>query len=149
MKHRDYMYKAIAMANQAAANGDVPVGALIVQNGEIICQNYNRREAEQSATAHAEILVIEEACRKLKRRRLNDCALYVTMEPCPMCAGAIALAQLKTLVFGCYDSLWGGAGSIFNIVEHPNTNHKTEVLAGICAEECKEQVQQFFRSKRR
>lgn len=149
MKHHDYMQIAINLAKEAAKCGDVPVGALIVKNDEIISQNYNRREADNSATSHAELLVINDACQKLKRRRLNDCTLYVTLEPCPMCAGAIALAQIQTVVFGCSDSLWGGAGSVFNIPQHPNTPQKTEVLGGICEAECKAQLQNFFRQKRK
>lgn len=148
MKHADYMKIAINLAEQAKKLGDVPVGALIVKDNRIIAQSFNRREANRNATAHAEILAINAACEKLGRRRLNDCTLYVTMEPCPMCSGAIVLAQLKTLVYGCGDSIWGGAGSVFNIVEHPSANYKTEVIAGICEKECKKQIRDFFRSIR-
>ena len=148
MKHADYMKIAMELADRAAACGDVPVGAIVVKNGEIIGKGYNQREACQSATAHAEILAINEACQNLNSWRLNDCTLYVTMEPCPMCSGAIVLARLKTLVFGCSDSIWGGAGSVFNIAEHPGLNHHTEVIVGICESECKAQVQKFFQNRR-
>ena len=148
MKHKDYMKIAMELAAEAEKRGDVPVGALVVKDGEIISRSFNCRESANSATAHAEILAIDAACRKLGRRRLNDCVLYVTLEPCPMCAGAVALAGFKTLVFGCGDSLWGGSGSVFNIVEHPATNGKTEVIAGIMEKECKEQLQAFFQKRR-
>lgn len=148
MKHRDYMKMAMELADRAAAAGDVPVGALVVRDGEIVGKGFNRREAEQNATAHAEIIAINEACERLGRWRLGDCTLYVTMEPCPMCAGAIVLARLQTLVFGCSDSNWGGCGSVFNIAQHPTLNHETEVLCGICEEECRGQVRDFFQKRR-
>lgn len=148
MKHQDYMGIALELARQAAANGEVPVGALIVRNENILCQNYNRRETDRSATAHAEILVIEEACRKLNRWRLDDCTLYVTLEPCPMCAGAIVLARLRQVVFGCDDSRWGAVGSLFNIPEHPNAAFHPQIVAGIRAAECKELLQNFFQKRR-
>ena len=148
MKHADYMKIAMELAEEAKKLGDVPVGALIVKDDEIIAKTFNRREADQNATAHAEILAITEACEKLGRWRLNDCTLYVTMEPCPMCSGAIVLARIRTLVYGCSDSIWGGAGSVFNITEHPSLNHQTEVIAGICEKECQKQVQDFFKSRR-
>ncbi len=148
MRHRDYIRLAMELAAQAAQNGDVPVGALVVRDGEIVGEGFNRRESEQNATAHAEIIAINAACERLGRWRLNDCTLYVTMEPCPMCAGAIVLARIERLVFGCNDSNWGGCGSVFNIAEHPALNHTTEVIGGICEEECSKQVQEFFRRRR-
>ena len=142
------MRRALALAAVAAEVGDVPVGALIVKAGQIIAEAGNAREQKGQATAHAEILAIEKACRVLGSRRLKGCTLYVTLEPCPMCAGAIVAAGVSGLVFGCSDSLWGGAGSIFNIVEHPLAPNKPEVLAGICEEECRKQLQDFFRQRR-
>lgn len=139
---------AMRLAEQAAVAGDVPVGALVVLDGKIIGRGFNRREAGQNATAHAEIIAINEACENLGRWRLNDCTLYVTMEPCPMCAGAIVLARMKTLVFGCNDSNWGGCGSVFNIAQHPKLNHNMEVIGGICEEECRQQVRDFFQRRR-
>lgn len=148
MRHKDYMRLAMELAEQAAQGGDVPVGALVVRDGEIVGRGFNRRESEQNATAHAEIIAINAACERLGRWRLNDCTLYVTMEPCPMCAGAIVLARLGRLVFGCNDSNWGGCGSVFNIAEYPALNHATEVIGGVCEAECAEQVRDFFRSRR-
>lgn len=148
LKHEDYMRMALEQAKLAAVAGDVPVGALIVRSGRIIARAGNAREQMGLATAHAEILAIEAACRVLGSRRLTDCTMYVSLEPCPMCAGAIVAAGISRLVFGCSDSIWGGAGSIFNIVEHPLAPSRPEVLAGICEEECQSILKEFFRRRR-
>lgn len=147
--HLYYMEYAIKLAQEAAAQGEVPVGAVIVQEGTIIGQGYNQCEQRQDPTAHAEILAIQAACRKLHRWRLSDCTLYVTLEPCPMCAGAIVAARMQRVVFGCDDSLWGGAGSIFHVLQHPACAHPVEVIGGIAALSCQTLLQDFFQQKRK
>ena len=115
-----YMEEALKEAALAALEGEIPVGAILVQDGRVIARNHNRRERAHDATAHAEILVIREACEKLRRWRLADSTLYVTMEPCPMCAGAIYNARIGRVVFGASDSVAGACGSLFQIPLHPS-----------------------------
>ncbi len=130
MEDRDYMRMALGEAEKAAALGEIPVGAVIVSEGNIIATAHNMRESWQDATAHAEIIAIREACAKLKRWRLSDCTLYVTVEPCPMCSGAIVNGRLGRVVYGCPDSKAGGAESIFNIINNPNLIHSKFCLPG-------------------
>ena len=144
----EYMEKALVLAQKAAEHGEVPVGAIVVdENGEIIGEGYNRREELQSPTAHAEIIAIEQAAKRLHNRRLSDCTLYVTLEPCPMCAGAIINARIKTLVFGAYDSRAGSIDSVINLCDYPY-NHKPEIYGGICEDECTAVLQDFFKNLR-
>ena len=144
-----YMQEALTEARKAAAHGDIPVGAVIVRRGKIIARGHNRREQEQSVLLHAEIAAIAEACKALGGWRLRDCTLYVTLEPCPMCAGAIIEAQMQTVVFGADDSKWGAGGSLFQLLQSPLLNYQAEVISGICAEESKGLLQQFFADKRK
>ena len=143
------MKEALRLAKTAAENGDVPVGAVIVRDGEIIAQGFNRREKDGDATAHAEVLAIREACDKLNNWHLDDCELYVTLEPCPMCAGAIINSRIKTVVFGAFDKKAGSASresvvDLFNL----GYNHKPDVYCGICEDECAALLTDFFKDKR-
>ena len=142
------MHEAMAVAAQAAAAGDVPVGAVIVRDGELVARAANRTERDQDPTAHAEVIAIREASRLLGRWRLDDCALYVTLEPCAMCAGAIVLARLDRLVFGAWDEKAGMVGSVGDIVRHGKLNHRPEVTAGLLADECGASVSEFFKARR-
>lgn len=143
-----YMEEALKEAKKATLHGDIPVGAVIVHNGQIIARGHNRREQEQSVLLHAEIAAIAEACRTLGSWRLRDCDLYVTLEPCPMCAGAIIQAQIRTVIFGADDSKWGAGGSLFQLLESPLLNYQAEVISGIGAAESKALLQQFFTARR-
>ena len=139
---------ALAEAQLAAEEGEVPIGAVLVQAGEVIAQAHNRRENDNDATAHAEMLVIRDACRKLGRWRLSGTTLYVTIEPCPMCAGALVMSRIDRLVYGSSDYKAGAVESIFNVVQHSALNHRLEVTAGIRQEECAAAMQAFFRKRR-
>ncbi len=147
MTRREYMEKALELAKQAALQGEVPVGALIVRKGEIIAQGYNKREKEKTALGHAEIEAIEAACKRLSSWRLNDCEIYVTMEPCPMCAGAIINARIAKVIFAAYDEKGGcfGSATDFNCL---GFNHKTEVIGGYMEKESKEILEAFFSERR-
>lgn len=143
------MNEAISLAKKAAEHSDVPVGAVVVKDGEIIGRGYNLREQTRDATAHAEVVAIREACKKLSAWRLDDCELYVTLEPCPMCAGAIINSRIKTVVFGAFDKKAGSASkeSVIDMFSLP-FNHKPEVYAGICEKECSALLSDFFEDKR-
>ena len=149
MNDFELMGLALAEAEQAAAEGEVPIGAVLVFAGEVVAQAHNRRETDHDATAHAEMLVIREACRKLKRWRLTGATLYVTIEPCPMCAGALVMSRIDRLVYGSPDFRAGAVESIFNVVQHPALNHRLAVTAGVRQEECAAAMQAFFRERRR
>lgn len=138
-----FMQRAIELARQAASAGEVPVGCVIVQDGIILAEGRNKRESSQMATGHAELLAIESASRKIKSWRLCDADLYVTLEPCLMCSGAIQQARIKRLFFGAYDPKSGMAGSVSNVFELPS-NHKVEVTGGILQEECAQLLRNFF-----
>lgn len=142
------MAAAITQARVAEREGDVPVGALIVRDGKCIAQSGNRMVRAKDPTAHAEILTIREAAAALGDARLEGCTLYVTLEPCAMCAGAIVLARVDRLVFGAYDDKAGMVGSVGDIVRHPKLNHRSEVTGGVLADECGELLSAFFRSRR-
>lgn len=142
------MSEAISEAREAVAHGDVPVGAVAVRDGELLARAHNERELRGDPTAHAEILVLQRACNKLGRWRLNDVTLYVTIEPCPMCAGAIVAARVERLVYGAPDLKAGAAYSLYNIVQDPRLNHECQVTAGVMADESAELVQAFFQEKR-
>ena len=143
------MGEALAEARQAAAEGEVPIGAVLVLDDAIIARAHNRREADRDATAHAEVLVIREACRKLGRWRLSGATMYVTIEPCPMCAGALVMSRIDRLVYGSSDYRAGAVESIFNVVQHPALNHRLVVTAGVRQDECAAEMQAFFRKRRR
>lgn len=144
-----YMEMAIDYAKKAEEIGEVPIGAVIVKDGEVIAAAHNLRELEQRAIAHAELLAIDEACKKLNTWRLTDCTLYVTLEPCPMCAGAIVLSRVDRVVFGARDPKGGCAGSILNILQEEKFNHQTEITEGILAKECSALLSNFFRNLRK
>ena len=142
------MKRAIEIALEAGEHGEVPVGAVIVKNGEIIAEGRNMREEKQNALSHAEIEAINSACKKVGSWRLDDCEMYVTLEPCPMCAGAIINARIKTLIFGAYDNKMGSIDSVVNLCDQP-FNHKVEVYGGIMEDECKAPLTDFFEKLRK
>jgi len=143
-----YMRLAIDEALKAKDKLEVPIGAVIVQNDEVVASAYNLRETEQRSVAHAELLAIDEACKKLGTWRLEDATLYVTLEPCPMCAGAIVLSRVKRVVFGAYDPKGGCAGTLLNLSEFEKFNHQAEVVGGMLEEECGSLLTTFFRELR-
>ena len=145
--HEKYMKKALALAKRAADIGDVPVGALIVKDGEIISDGYNLRENGGGATAHAELLAIEEACRKLGTWRLSGCELYVTLEPCPMCAGAIINARIDKVIYGAKDANGGALGSVVDLSSYP-FGYRPTITSGVLENECRELLREFFEKRR-
>ena len=142
-----YMTLAIDEAKSAALEGDVPIGAVIVQNDKIIVRTHNRRNIEKNAILHAELMAIDEACKILNTRLLSDCDLYVTLEPCPMCAGAIIQSGIRRLYFGAYDPKAGCAGSVTDLFTLP-FNSIPEYYGGIMEDECSSLLTSFFQSKR-
>jgi len=143
-----FMRAAIEAAKIAEENGDVPIGAVIVYKNQIIGKAYNQREQLKDPTAHAEIIALTQAAAFLESWRLNGCAMYVTLEPCPMCAGALVLARMDRLVYGCDDPKTGACKSLYNIVQDERLNHKLEVTSGVLEEQCREQLQGFFARRR-
>jgi tRNA(adenine34) deaminase len=143
-----WMDAALDEARAAQRDGDVPVGALVVRDGDVLSRASNRTVRDQDPTAHAEILAIRGAALHLKSWRLNGCTLYVTLEPCAMCAGSIILSRLDRVVFGAWDEKAGMAGSVGDLLRHPQLNHKPEVLAGVRAAESSELLSRFFAAKR-
>jgi tRNA(adenine34) deaminase len=143
-----FMVAAIAEASAAALHLEVPVGAVVVHDGVVIARAGNRTIRDQDPTAHAESLAIREAARVLGRWRLTGCTLYVSLEPCAMCAGAIVLARLDRVVFGAWDEKGGMGGSVSDILRHPRLNHRPEVLAGVRAEEASQLLERFFAKRR-
>ena len=144
---RDWMQQALTLAKEAAALGDVPVGAVLVRQGECIARAHNRRELDGLATAHAELLCVEEACRKLGRWRLHDCTLYVTLEPCTMCAGALVNARIGRVVFGATDAKAGACGSVLQLDAYP-LNHRLRAQGGVLEQECAAVLSAFFEERR-
>jgi len=144
-----YMRMALREAERAAEAGEVPCGAIIVKDGQILGKAHNQTELLKDPTAHAEILAITQAAAALENWRLTDAVLYVTKEPCPMCAGAIVLARLKKVVWGCDDPKRGGARSKFEILDHADLNHRVEIQTGVMEAECKSIIQGFFRERRK
>ena len=142
------MKAAIEQAKIAEENGDVPIGAVIVYKNQIIAKAYNQRQQLNDPTAHAEIIALTQAAAFVQNWRLNGCAMYLTLEPCPMCAGALVLARLDRLVYGCDDPKSGACGSIYNIVADERLNHRLQVTAGVLAEDCSAQLQSFFQQRR-
>ena len=143
-----YMKEAIRQAKKAAALGDVPIGCVIVYQDKIIGRGYNRRMADKTVLAHAEILAMKKACKKMGDWRLEDCTMYVTLEPCPMCAGAIVQARIPRVVIGCMNPKAGCAGSIYNLLQEPAFNHQVSLFKGVLEEECSQMLKDFFRSLR-
>jgi tRNA(adenine34) deaminase len=143
-----FMRLALREAERAPGHGDVPVGAVIVREGEVAASGHNERELRHDPTAHAELLAIREAARALGSWRLLDCVLYVTLEPCAMCAGAIVLSRLPRVIYGASDPKAGAAGSILDILAEPRLNHRPEVAAGLLAEESSLLLREFFGSRR-
>ncbi len=147
MDHEVYMKKALELAREAALEGEVPVGCVIVRNGEIVATGRNRRETAKTALGHAEIEAIGAACEKLGGWRLWDCTLYVTLEPCPMCAGAIVNARIPTVVFGASDDKCGACGSVCDLFAM-DFNHHPQVVSGVCQEEAAALLSDFFKDLR-
>jgi tRNA(adenine34) deaminase len=143
-----WMGLALDEARAAEAGGDVPVGAVIVRGTEVVARCGNRTVRDQDPTAHAEMLAIRAAAAAAGAWRLEDCTLYVTLEPCAMCAGAIVLARMRRVVFGAWDDKAGMAGSVGDVLRHPRLNHRPEVLAGVRAAECAALLTRFFKSRR-
>jgi len=143
-----FMRNAMSIANDATRQNEVPIGALVVQGTRIISGANNRTVRDQDATAHAELIAIRDACAALDRWRLDDCTLYVTLEPCAMCAGAIVLSRMQRVIFGAWDEKAGMAGSVGDLLRHPKLNHRPEVQAGLLAEECALMLSDFFESMR-
>ena len=143
------MSQAIQQAHKAIQIDEVPIGAVIIHNNQVIGRGYNQREHLHDPTAHAEILAITAASNTLEDWRLNDCTLYVTKEPCPMCAGAIVMSRFKMVIFGCYDEEKGCCGSLYQLCGDPRLGKKIAVKGGVLEEECLELIQNFFLAKRK
>ncbi len=143
-QHEQWMKVALQEAQRAFHANEVPVGAVIVHEGKIIGRGYNQIEQLQDPTAHAEMIAITAAANHLRSRRLENCTLYVTLEPCPMCAGAIVLARIPTLVFSSFDSKAGACGTLYNIVEDKRLNHTVHVIGGVCDRESEALLKSFF-----
>lgn len=143
-----YMYEAIKLARRAARIDEVPIGCVIVHEGTIIAKGYNRRNTDKSTLAHAEIMAIRKASKVIGDWRLEDCTLYVTLEPCQMCAGAIVQARIPRVVMGTMNAKAGCAGSVINILQMEQFNHQVEVTKGVLADECREMMQSFFKQLR-
>ncbi|KPB03059.1 tRNA adenosine(34) deaminase TadA [Bacillus sp. CHD6a] len=148
MQDEHFMMLAIEEAKKAEALKEVPIGAVLVLDGKVIAKGYNLRETTQRSITHAEILVIDQACEALQTWRLEEATLYVTLEPCPMCAGAIIQSRVKKVVYGAKDPKAGCAGTLMNILQDERFNHQTEVVSGIMEEECGELLSSFFRKLR-
>ena len=148
MDNEYFMDQAIALAKEAAQEGEVPVGAVVVLGDKIVGTGRNRREKSKNALAHAEIEAINEACRTLGGWRLWQCDMYVTLEPCPMCTGAIIISRIKRLIYGASDCKAGSCGSVVNLFELPY-NHKPEIVSGIKKDECAELLSEFFKALRK
>lgn len=146
-RHEFFMREALTEAEKAARLGEVPVGAVVVKGDEIVGRGYNKREGDKNALAHAELEAINEACQRLGGWRLFMCDLYVTLEPCPMCAGAIINSRIKTVYFGARDEKSGSVGSVINLFDLPY-NHKPEVVSGVLEEECRRILSDFFKALR-
>ena len=142
------MRRAIELAHKAEQEGEVPVGALLVKDGEIIAEGWNRSISTHDATAHAEIEVLRKAGKILENYRLNDTTLYVTLEPCPMCAGALLHSRVKRIVFGAFDKKTGAAGSVLNLFEHQAAYHYADIEKGVLEHQCRTQLQSFFKRRR-
>ncbi len=143
-----YMRQAISQAKKAAANGDVPIGCVIVREGKVIARGYNRRNKDHQSLAHAELIAIRKASKLAGDWRLEDCKMYVTLEPCQMCSGAIVQARIPEVVIGCMNPKAGCAGSVINLLDMEGFNHRVRIVKGICEKECSEMLTQFFKNLR-
>ena len=143
-----WMAEALAEARKAAAEGEVPIGAVVVVDRNVVGRGRNARETRRDPTAHAEVLALQEAARSLQRWRLTGATVYATLEPCPMCAGALVNARVDRLVYAVPDPKAGAAGTLFDVPRDPRLNHRVEVVSGVMAEECAELLSSFFRSRR-
>lgn len=148
MDHAGYMREALAEAEKAYALGEVPIGAVVVLDGAVIGRGHNQRELLKDSTAHAEVLALREAARRMGDWRLNGTVVYSTIEPCPMCAGAMVQFRVKTLVYGAADPKAGAVDSVIDVVRQPRFNHQVEVVAGVLEEECRSIIRRFFRELR-
>lgn len=148
MINEKYMKEALKLAKKAEALGEVPIGCVIEYQGNIIGRGYNRRTTDKNTLAHAELTAIKKASKKMGDWRLEECTMYVTLEPCQMCAGAIVQARIPTVVIGCMNPKAGCAGSILNILQVPQFNHQVEIIKGVMEEECSEIITNFFKSLR-
>jgi tRNA(adenine34) deaminase len=149
MEHRVFMELALAEAKKSLKTADVPIGAVIVEDNKVIAKAHNEVEKRKDATAHAELLAIKKAIRKKASKFLDKCVLYTTIEPCSMCAGAMVLARVRTVVFGARDLKAGAGGSVLNILCNPALNHRIEIIQGILEEECSHLVKEFFKQLRK
>ncbi len=149
MDKEDYMKLALKEAKKAYDELEIPVGAIIVKGGKVIARAYNEKEKKQDSTKHAEILAIQKAAKKLKSWRLYDCDMYVTLEPCSMCAGALIQSRIHKVYIGTMDEKTGACGSVLNLLEDYKFNHKVEVEYGICEDECEKILKDFFRELRK
>ncbi len=147
-QHIKYMKEALKQAKKAYALGEVPIGCVIVYQDKIIARGYNRRNTDKNTLAHAEITAIDRASKKMGDWRLEDCTLYVTLEPCQMCAGAIVQSRITNVVMGCMNPKAGCGGSVLNILEMPEFNHQVNVVRGVMEEECSLILQEFFKELR-
>lgn len=144
-----FMKEALKQAEKAYKLGEVPIGCVIVRNGEIIARGYNKRNYKKNSLAHAEILAIDKACKKTGDWRLEECTMYITLEPCPMCAGAIVQARVKRVVAGSMNAKAGCAGSVLDLLQEERFNHQVEFVRGVLEEKCTEILQRFFQELRR
>jgi tRNA(adenine34) deaminase len=142
------MQAALRLARAASVREEVPVGAVIVAEGEILAEAHNETVQRKDPTAHAELLALQRALQRVGQDRLSWATMYVTLEPCAQCAGALVLAKLGRVVFGAYDGRCGMAGSVYDLLRHPRLNHRPEVVAGLMAEECGDLLKRFFQSRR-
>jgi tRNA(adenine34) deaminase len=149
LTHEAFMQEALAEAQKAYAMGEVPIGAVIVKDGVVVARAHNLREHSHDATAHAEVLAIRQAGQALGGWRLSGCTLYVTIEPCPMCAGALVQSRLDRVVFGARDPKAWADRSLLEIVQNPGLNHRVDVLEGVLAEACSQMMKAFFRERRK
>jgi tRNA(adenine34) deaminase len=145
---QEFMKEALKEAKKALKKQEAPIGAVIVKDGRIIARGHNLRESKQDSTLHAEMVCIKKACKKLKSWRLEDCDIYVTLEPCPMCAGAILQSRIRNVYFGAFDPKAGAAGTLINILENDCFNHRVNVFGGILKEECASLLTDFFKELR-
>ena len=148
MLHNDWMHLALIQAQLAFEQGEVPIGAVVVYNGQVIAAAHNEKELRKDPTAHAEVLAIQRATKILGNWRLTGAILYVTLEPCPMCAGAIVQSRLKQIVYGCADLKGGATGSVMNVLDYKLWNHRVDVVAGVLEEECAGMLKLFFKRLR-
>lgn len=148
-EHHKYIIQALNLAKTAYSKNEVPVGALIVKDGQVVGKGYNQTEMLKDSTAHAEMIAISSACATVDSKYLTGCTLYVTLEPCPMCAGAVVWSKISRVVFGAMDSKAGACGTLFNIASNRKLNSSAEVIHGIMENECSELLKKFFRERRK